>query len=163
MVKVSEGNLLYRASRDGFTASAFHFNCDGIVNTVTIIKTNSDSVFGGYTTAKWGSFENYTYISDSSAFLFSLRRNGTSNNHKFPIIRAEYAIRGVPSYGPTFGCGHDIYIADRSDTQVGSYSNLGNSYQCPPGYLRGDGNTECFLAGTYNGWLTTEIEVYQLC
>ncbi len=127
---------------------------------MTIIKTDSNCVFGGYTTAKWPT--NISWMSDSSAFLFSLRRNGTSNNHKLPIIRAEYAIRCSPDYGPTFG-GHDIYIVDRSDTQGGSCSNLGHSYQCPPGYSYGTENTICFLAGTYNRWLTTEIEVYQLC
>ncbi len=162
MVKFSKGNLLYKASRDGFTASAFHSRCDEKANTVTIIKTNSNYVFGGYTTAKWGA-NNNSWISDSSAFIFSLRRNGTSNNHKLPIIRAEHAIYGVPGYGPTFGGGHDIYIKDRSDIQVGSYSNSGYSYQCPPGYSYGTENTKCFLAGTYNGWLTTEIEVYHLC
>ncbi len=162
MVKVSDGKLLYRASRDGFTASAFHSRCDRKANTVTIIKTNSNYVFGGYTAAEWGA-NNNSSISDSSAFLFSLRRNGTSNNQKLPIIRAEYAIYGGPGYGPTFGGGHDIYIADRSDTQVGSYSNLDHSYQCPTGYSYGKENIKCFLAGTYNGWLTTEIEVYQLC
>jgi hypothetical protein len=161
MVKVSDGNLLYRASRDGFTASAFHSRCDGIADTVTIIKTNSNYVFGGYTAAKWAS--STSLISDSSAFLFSLRRNGTSNNHKLPIIKAEYAICGCSDYGPTFGFGYDINIKDRSDIQVGSYSNLGHSYQCPTGYSYGNENPKCYLAGTYKGWLTTEIEVYQLC
>ncbi len=160
MIKVSKGNLLYRASRDGFTASAFHSRCDEKANTVTIIKTNSNYVFGGYTTAKWAS--NKSWVSDSSAFIFSLRRNGTSNNHKLPIIKAEKAIYGGPGYGPLFGDGSDIRIIDRSDIKVDSYSNLGYSYQCPPGYSYGTENTKCFLAGNYNGWLTTEIEVYEL-
>ena len=161
MVKFSEGNLLYRASRDGFTASAFHSRCDGIADTVTIIKTNSNYVFGGYTAAKWAT-NNNNYISDSNAFIFSLRRNGTSNNHKLPIIKAEKAIYGGPGYGPLFGDGSDIRIIDKSDIKVDSYSNLGYSYQCPPGYSYGTENTKCFLAGNYNGWLTTEIEVYEL-
>ncbi len=162
MVKFSEGNLLYRASRDGFTASAFHSNCDGKSSTVTIIKTNSNYVFGGYTAAKWAT-NNNNYISDSNAFIFSLRRNGTSNNHKLLIIKAEKAIYGGPCVGPVFGFGHDIRIVDGSDIHVGSSSNLGNSYQCPTGYSYGNENTKGVLAGTYDGWLTTEIEVYQLC
>ncbi len=63
---------------------------------------------------------------------------------------------------PSFGFGRDIHIVDRSDFCIGSFTDFGCHYQCPPGYLRGDGNTQCLLAGTYNGWLTTEIEVYQL-
>ncbi len=143
MVKVSDGNLVYRASRDGFTASAFHSRCNGIADTVTILKTNSNYFFGGYTTAKWVSSTN-SMISDSSAFLFSLRRNGTSNNHKLPIIKAEKAIYGGSGYGPVFGGGNDILILDRSDIKVGSYSDLGQSYQCPIGYSYGNENTKCF-------------------
>jgi hypothetical protein len=55
MAQVKVGNLLYRATRDGFTASAFHEKCDGKENTITIIKTNGNYVFGGYTSAKWNS------------------------------------------------------------------------------------------------------------
>jgi hypothetical protein len=38
--KTSKGNLLYRATRDGFTSKAFHSKCDGKGNTITIIKNN---------------------------------------------------------------------------------------------------------------------------
>jgi hypothetical protein len=109
-----------------------------------IIKTNSNYVFGGYTTAKWGSYNN-SWASDPSAFLFSLRRNGISNNHKLPIIKAEKAIYGGSGYGPLFG-GSDIRIVDRSDIEVGSNSNLGHSYQCPPGYSYGKENTKFFFS-----------------
>ena len=51
MALVKVGNLLYRATRDGFTASAFHEKCDGKENTITIIKTNGNYVFGGHTSA----------------------------------------------------------------------------------------------------------------
>jgi hypothetical protein len=49
----SKGTLLYRATRDGFTAKAFHVKCDGKPKTITIIKTDQDYVFGGYTSAAW--------------------------------------------------------------------------------------------------------------
>ena len=41
----SKGTLLYRATRDGFTANAFHSKCDGKSKTITIIKTNGNYVF----------------------------------------------------------------------------------------------------------------------
>jgi hypothetical protein len=50
---LTEVKLIYRASIDGFAASSFHSKCDNISNTVTIIETISNSVFGGYTSAKW--------------------------------------------------------------------------------------------------------------
>ena len=97
------GSILYRATRDGFEASKFHATCDGKENTVTIIKNNFNYVFGGYTSAKWAS--EGKWISDAQAFIFSLRRNGVSNNNKFLPINSSYAIYGHPNCGPAFGGG----------------------------------------------------------
>ncbi len=153
MTESKDGILLYRATTDGFEAKAFHAKCDGKENTITIIKTNGNYVFGGYSAAKWNS--NGTDISDAKAFIFSLRRNGISCNHKFRIKDVKYSIYGHPSYGPTFG---DIVIKDKSNINIGSYSNLGRSYHYPPENV----DKESFLAGSENKWLTTEIEVYQI-
>ncbi len=152
---------MYRATRDGFEASAFHAKCDGKGNTVTIIKTDGNYVFGGYTAAKWTSIT--TYLSDTNAFLFSLRRNNVSNNYKLMIksTQSQYAIYGLSTNGPIFGGGYDIKIIDKSNIYTGSNSKFCTSYLCPPGYTLGTTSNE-FLAGTYNKWLTTEIEVYQI-
>jgi hypothetical protein len=167
----SSGNLLYRASRDGFTATSFHEKCDGKANTITIIKNNFNYVFGGYTAAIWTSTGYWTH--DPSAFIYRLRKYGAYNSKKFHIqaSAADNAIIGykddeyntnINHKYPAFGFGEDIHIVDRSDILIGSFSKLGQSYQSYPGYLYGKGDTQCFLAGTYNGWLTTEIEVYEL-
>ena len=81
MTQMSIGNLLYRASLHGFTADAFHEKCNGLPNTITIIKNNFDYVFGGFTTASWTSDD--TYARDKNAFIFSVRRNGTTKSRKF--------------------------------------------------------------------------------
>ena len=94
--------LLYKATRDGFTASSFHSKCDGRANTVTIIKT-INYAFGAYTSAAWSSSSGW--VSDSAAFIFSLRRNGVSYSDKFGIINPNYAIYSLSSYGPIFGRG----------------------------------------------------------
>ncbi len=44
--------LCWRATRDGWSASTFHSNCDKKKPTVTIVKVNQ-YVFGGYATASW--------------------------------------------------------------------------------------------------------------
>jgi len=62
--------LLFRGSRDGFAASAFHLKCDNAGPTVTVIKSTTGRVFGGYTTKSWGGAS--SWITDSSAFLFSV-------------------------------------------------------------------------------------------
>ena len=47
-------NLLYRASRDGWAASNFHSCCDNKGPTVTVVKSGY-CVFGGYTDEPWES------------------------------------------------------------------------------------------------------------
>lgn len=46
-------NLMYRATRDGFSASNFHLKCDNKPNSLVIIKSADGSVFGGYTEQNW--------------------------------------------------------------------------------------------------------------
>ena len=57
--------------------------------------------------------------------------------------------------GPTFGVGCDLYISGNANTNTYSGSNLGRSYQCPPGQK----NT-FFTGGTY--FTVTDYEVFGL-
>ncbi len=148
--------LIYRASRDGFAASSFHSKCDNISNTVTIIKTTSNSVFGGFTSAKWTS--NGGYTSDSNAFIFSLRRSGNSNKERFNVTQPN-AISGYSFYGPIFG--YDIFVSGSSNIYEDSSSSLGYSYQLPKNLTYGSTEAQNYLAGSFR-WKTTEIEVYQI-
>ena len=153
------GELLYRATRDGFTASAFHSKCDNKSNTLTIIKNNLNYVFGGYTSSKWSSYEIETH--DKDAFIFSLRRNGVSKTEKFMVRIQEDAIQNVSNSGPVFGSG-DIHICDQSNIKTGSCTNFGITYHLPDGYTFASDSTDNYLAGSLKNWLTTEIEVYKI-
>jgi hypothetical protein len=93
--------LLYKATRDGFTASSFHSKCDG----------KAIAVYSGV------------------------------------------------GYGLTFGWSYDIYVRNYSNVYGGS-TNFGRSYKLHSGYTYGQSNTEKYLAGSYNKWSTTEIEVF---
>jgi hypothetical protein len=158
-------SLLYKATRDGFTSSSFHSKCDGRPNTVSIIKTNLNFVLGGYTAKVWNiNAGGYTY--DDNAFIFSLRRNGISNSQKFTVRDPRTAIKPVEP-GPTFGSNDgsndmDIYVRENSNISTGSQSDFGASYNLPSGYQQEQLNTQSYLAGSYNSWLTTEIEVFQI-
>ena len=44
--------LLFRASRDGFAASAFHSKCDNKGPTITVV-TSGGNIFGGFTENPW--------------------------------------------------------------------------------------------------------------
>ena len=50
----SEWRLLFRASRDGFAALAFHSKCDNKGPTVTVVKSGGN-IFGGFTENAWTS------------------------------------------------------------------------------------------------------------
>ena len=56
-VLVGEWRLLFRASRDGFAASAFHSKCDNKGPTVTVVKSGAN-IFGGFTEKPWTSPRN---------------------------------------------------------------------------------------------------------
>ena len=49
-----EWRLLFRASRDGFAALAFHSKCDNKGPTVTVVKSGGN-IFGGFTGNAWTS------------------------------------------------------------------------------------------------------------
>jgi hypothetical protein len=169
MTKSSDGILLYRATRDRFDGQAFHSKCDGKRNTITIIKNNLNYVFGGYASSAWNS--SGSWIDDSNAFLLSLRRDGVSFKDKFTVQYAERALYGNPNNGPTFG--EDICIQNESNKNGGygirsygrrsyrSRSDFGHSYNLPDECIYSE-HAKDFLAGNYDGWTTTEIEVYQI-
>jgi len=73
-----------------------------------------------------------------------------------PGIYDAYHTYSRYSYGPTFGGGHDFYIAS---FHSGSYSNLGYSYKPPTGHSYGTSFTQSFLAGGYS-FLPDEVEVF---
>jgi len=147
--------LLYQATRDSFSASAFHSKCNGIYGTLSIVKSRNGYIFGGYTQADWSGYWNYKY--DSNAFLFSLI-NGYNTSVKMPIIYPSYAIYASDYYGPTFGSGYSLYIADQADINRNSYSYLyGSIYQIPS--FVSDANA--FLAGSYS-FSVDDIEVYSV-
>ncbi len=152
--------LLYKLTQDGYGELKFHSKCDGKANTVTIVKTDSNYVFGGYTAAMWKSDNSYGY--DSTAFIFSLRRNGISYSEKYMVKDPNYAISSYSDEGPGFGKGFsDIYLTLSSGGYQG-HTNFGHSYSLPSGYSYEEENTKSYLAGSFNSWVAIEVEVSQL-
>jgi hypothetical protein len=47
---------------------------------------------------------------------------------RFGLQNQQYTIYCNSSYGPTFGNGHDLYIANGCNGNANSYTNLGTSY-----------------------------------
>lgn len=154
-----EWSLVYQGSRDGFSARDFHARCDGLANTLVLIKSKNGNVFGGYTEAIWD--KSYESKSDPNAFIFSLV-NREKNPIKMKIIptKENFAIRCNPNYGPIFGSGigNDFAICSDSNLNAISYSNLGICYK-HPNYKAETNEAKSFLAGSFR-FQITEIEVF---
>jgi hypothetical protein len=120
--------LVWRWTRDGCWASDFHTRCDGHPNTVSVILDTAGNVFGGFTPLRWESATGHCPDPSLNSFLFSLMNPHGIVARKFALIqdRVEEAIYCHPSYGPTFGRGHDIHVRDGSCW--GSYTHLGSSF-----------------------------------
>lgn len=112
-------SLCYRSSRDGLDPKVFHNKCDGLKPTVTLIQSQKNSVFGGFTHASWDGSE---FKEDPKAFLFS--------PHKvFPIIEGKIAISAFPNLLPTFGEDDIVTTVARCYTrnQLKSYNSTWKS------------------------------------
>jgi len=147
---------IYQATLDGFDASNFHSKVDGINGTLSVIKSSNGNIFGGFTSVNWGLPPGY--YNDSSVYIFSLV-NQQNFSCKIFSNNSANAIYASPTYGPTFGGGHDLNIRNHSNSNPSSISNLGHTFTAPLGYAYGSTAARNFLAGS-NNFLTTEIEVY---
>jgi len=145
--------LKYRASTDGFKESDFHSHCDGIANTLTVIKAKSGNIFGGFTEQEWHS--DSEFVEDPKAFIFSLVNK--EDNPLKVLCSNEQAIYCGPNRGPCFGC-NDIDINTDSNINKNSQCDFGYSYKHPY-YLNKTYEAMDILAGSYN-FETIEIEVY---
>ncbi len=158
--KDTKWKLKYKATIDGFKASDFHAKCDGIANTLTVIKSQNGNVFGGFTEQEWHS--RGEYVSDPSAFIFSLV-NEDSNPFKVNCSNGgQYAIVCCANKGPVFGTDdkhlQDIVIISDSNTLQKSYSYFGNAYQHPD-YQKETVKANSILAGSLTFHIE-EIEIY---
>jgi len=148
--------LCYRASSHGWAASTFHSRCDSKPHTVTIIR-KKHYVFGGYTDIAWDISNSYG--STSNAFIFSLRNKEGLGPFKSMVANPTYAIYRYSSYGPRFGRGGHIYIANNANSNTYSHTNFGQNsdYSVPSGVQ----DQYTILAGTRN-FTPDEVEVFYL-
>ena len=147
--------LQYRATKDGFSAENFHSKCDGIANTLTIIKSTTGNIFGGFTEKAWDS--SGKYYRDPKAFIFSLV-NKENKPVKVMCTNGADAIYCQSYFGPIFGNskGHDIGINKNSNVSE-NWSYCGSSYKHAD--YPTDTEKAKALAGSHH-FQTLDIEVF---
>jgi len=146
--------LQYRATRDGFSGKNFHSKCDGIANTLTVIKSEHGNIFGGFTEKAWKSTGGC--VADPKAFIFSLV-NKENKPFKAVCTNSEFAIYCRPFFGPSFGV-IDIRIIANSNANRNSASSFGNYYKHAD-YQCATEKAKTILAGS-QFFQTQEIEVF---
>jgi hypothetical protein len=171
-------SLLYRGSRDSFSASAFHARCNGRSNTLTVILDIDGNIFGGFTPLTWREFEDpwkgkdaafgddvkderWQPDSSGQSFIFTL-----VNQHKVPprkfALKNEMKHRAIwceQGSGPRFG--DDLSICDNADqVPYNSTQGFGTCYTNDTG-LEG---TKVFTHDEpWSGrFKVKEIEIFQI-
>ena len=110
--KISEVNLIYRASENSFSIKEFHKKCDGVAGTVVLLETEFGKIIGGYTPVAWSSAKKQ-WAADKTlkSFVFSINMK-----EKFPLNLVQFAIANNPDKGPIFGC-CDICIVNNANKE----------------------------------------------
>jgi len=139
---------VYKGTKDGMNATKFHEFCNNKGATITIIKSKHGKIFGGFMPDAWASKN--AYINTTKSWLFSLTAKAKYVMND-PTTYAQYGGYDYSTYGPTFGGGHDIYLATDFGNNTTNYCNR-HSYNFP------DNTT---LTGGYN-FQVEEIEVFSI-
>ena len=154
-------DLKYRASRDGFSGQNFITKCNGVSNTLTIIKTTNGNIFGAFAEKAWINGSN---VVDPKAFTISLI-NKENNPFKAMISSvhpqgyqynalycgSSYINFGYDNYNNSYG----LYIASNSNVNQSSFSQFGYAFK-HQSYPAGSD----IIAGSRN-FQTIEIEVFK--
>jgi len=129
-IEIEKASLLFRASKDGFSAKQFHHLCDQKGPTLSLIKNDKGRIFGGFSSVPWRS--DYSFSPDPHAFLFSLT---TKTIHRLSKPLTDKALYMNGEFMMIYGCG-DVMISNECNNKDGdpsklSFSRLGQEYDLP--------------------------------
>ena len=159
----SEWQLIFRASKDGNQRDNFYAKCNGIKDTVCIIESPQNNIFGGYNPLRWDKSKAtppYDHENNSSAFVYkiTLSSDNVSNIEIFPA--QNYGYNAIQHYS-------DGYLSFGRWGSAFYFDTAGGSVVCSATWNR-FGSEEYKLDGyKLNGKESTtfeakEVEVFQL-
>ena len=121
--------LIYRGSRDGTTATAFHIKCDNMGPTIILFRNEKGNIFGGYCPISWHCKGRWEVVTE--AFIFTLTNIYNIEPTKFNRGNTAYDGICFNKSGPWFGSGPNIGFSSDYSKSNDSSSNFGenNSYQ----------------------------------
>ena len=129
--EISLTKIFSKTPGDGKTAASFHAAADGKGRTITVLlvqRNGQQYLIGGYNPQSWSSIGNYNVTADAvrTAFIFNLTSNFVQPqklNAELNGLNGQNQTYNHSAYGPTFGSGHDLGVAD-FNLQTASASNL---------------------------------------
>jgi hypothetical protein len=145
--------LCYRGTQDGFNSNTFHNKCDSKSQTLVVLRETNGNVFGGFNSSTWAG--GGSYYSPGGTWLYTFKNNYKAN-WGGQCAGQSYGTYNHPSYGPTWGGGHDLHV---DSSMKSGYTYFGYSYSCPVGSC-GTGACQSYLASQYSGWQLNEVEVF---
>ena len=103
------------------------------------------------------------FTSAPGSFIYSLRNNDGLAPFKSTLKDEsdQYAISRYSGSGPTFGYGHDLFIASGAGSSTSSHTYFGYTYNLPHGYTIEEINTDSLLGGS-RYFTPSEVEVLYL-
>jgi len=119
--KIISTELIFDTHVDGDSAAAFKKKCEGVCPTLTIVKTETGIVFGGYLTCPWREKIQY----DNNAFTFSL-----NPSKMYKITEPKYAACGSNEKDKIlfqFGCPY--FRIEEGCTKNSNSCVVGRSYE----------------------------------
>jgi hypothetical protein len=165
--------LLYRGSRDGMTAAAFHAECDGQGPTLVLVAAQSTQagkpvcVFGGYAGKAWESppTSDWKTVDTRESFLFTVLNPLGDGIVKMPVNvgskYADWAMFCHAGYGPSFGWG--FYVRSSSEAPTAAFDEKSN---CLLESDRTFGDPLGRGRNTFTGarfFTPVEVEVWRVC
>ena len=143
-----KAKLLYKATRDGDTIKNFSDKYGNVKNTLIIIKTSENLIFGGFTREEWGN--THMDKKDDYAFCFNLK-----NKKIYEAVKGSNSIFFYP--GNIFGFFWFIDIKENCLTNGGS-----DHTPWSKGYYNGIESKFELNEGKEN-FKISEVECYQIC
>ena len=160
-----EWKLLYRGSENEFDSYKWNDKCTQRQNVISIIHSEHDNVFGGFTANGWKKPTEHEYQveyqKDEKACLYLLRSNKGYKSEIFGIKNVEKDIeRALPAEIGHMSCfgdnGYDIAIINKCN--VNNKSCAGWIYQT--GSYKTPENEWNYLNGNVQNFLVKEMEVF---
>ena len=154
------------AKCDGFDGKTFHNKCNHKGPTLTVIKSEYDYIFGGFTNKIWHKPNQrkmaVEYSEDYHAFLFSFYLSTDKLEiYDIDFNKASFATENTLDKGPIFGYSDIIIGGKNCDKERISFCKT-SDYK-----INGDGNKLCggnddSLSEKYYRYKVDNYEVFQL-